>query len=263
MMLARARVGVVARHYLVDLQLYTAICAAVLALAGIASVASAPMMLGRSGAANAAARLPGPVAKLLGLAVGRSLDTGVGHLNATFLSVVLPIALIALGIVGAAKAIAGAAATGELEMLASQPVTRTQIVGERLIAIVLAQIQAALPATIIVAVGSHLGDIGVGGLTVLGGAARSIVLAALITAAVMMVSSVTSKPAVPAAIGAALTLVVFLVSASGASSISPARLALTSAPAAGGGWLGTAAVAFASIWITVIAGVAFERRDIC
>ncbi|MCB0989719.1 MAG: hypothetical protein KDB16_01990 [Acidimicrobiales bacterium] len=262
-MMARPRVGVAARHYLSDLQPYTALCSAVLAVVGVASVASAPVLLERDGAATAASELPAPASRLLGLSVGQSLDTGIGHLNATFLSLALPLVLIALGIVGASRALAGAAGSGELELLVSNPVTRSQLLVERLLAVSAAQVQVAAPAVLLVAVGSQLGQIDVGALTVLGAGIKAMVLATFISSIAMIASAASSGVLMPAAVGALATAASFGAVAFDFGSLSPVGLALGEAPAAGGAWLGTLIALVAVGVIAALATVVFDRRDIC
>lgn len=261
-MIARPRRGVTARHFLEDLQPYTAACTAVLALGAIASVAAAPVMLDRSGAASAARDLPAPISRLLGIEVGRSLDTGMGHLNATFLSVVLPVALILLGIVGASRAIAGSAATGELEMLVANPVSRHQLVAERFLAVVGALLQAALPAIVIVAIGSQLGQIDVGAAIVIGAGIKALILASLIAAITMIASAVSSNPIAPTIVGLVVTAGSFAVVAADMGPFSPVQLAIGDNPARGGAWVGAAVVLVIAGWAAAIATVAFDRRDI-
>ncbi|NOX31918.1 MAG: hypothetical protein GXP35_18030, partial [Actinobacteria bacterium] len=139
-MLVKPRFGVSMRQYKTDAQIPSLATSVVLLVLAGGAILTAPNLRSRSGASTLAGDLPLGVAGLLGLTNDTSLDSTVGHLDATFFSLVLPIVLVALTLPLAAASIAGMAERNELEFLGGQALDHSQLVVERFLAVMLAAV---------------------------------------------------------------------------------------------------------------------------
>ena len=261
MAVTRPRRGVLARHALRDATVPTAIVGLVLLVLASAAVLSSTSLRGRDGAATAHRDLPLDLAGLLGVSDEETLASSVGHLDATFFSLVLPVVLLALCIPLAAKSIAQLVSSGELEFLGGQAITMRDLVVERFVAVVLAATQAALPSVLLVVVAAFVGDLDLGLLGAVLALLRAIAVVAFVAACTVAASALTRSATTAVAVGVGVSLVVFGTSALGASIVSPARWALTSAVAGGGNPLGLVVVVAAALAVVVVAAQRFDAAD--
>ena len=80
--------------------------------------------------------LPQTVRTLVGAQEGVALTSPPGYLHGRLFSVMVPVLLVTLGIGLGARAIGGSEGDGTLEFLLAQPVTRSRVVAERYITVV-------------------------------------------------------------------------------------------------------------------------------
>lgn len=261
-MLARPRRGVLARQQHRDVALPTMITAGALLALASAAVLAGPSLRGRSGAATAHDDLPLGLAELLGVSAEQSFASSVGHLDATFFSVVLPAALLALTLPLAARSVARLVERGELEFLAGQAFPHRMLVTERFIGIMVAAAQATIPSVVLILVASSAGDLDIGIVAAVLATLRALTVVAFVTACACAASSLTRNTVGSLGIGVAVAVVTFGTSALGpTAAISPARWALTSAVAGGGHPLGMLAVLVVAGIIVSYAAVRFEQAD--
>ncbi len=263
-MLVKPRFGVSMRQYKTDAQIPTVAASVTLLALAAGAILTAPNLRSRSGASTLAGDLPLGIAGLLGLTSDTSLDSTVGHLNATFFSLVLPIALVALTLPLAAASIARLAERNELEFLGGQALDHSQLVVERFLAVMLAAVQAAIPATLLIVVATQIGDFDVSVLAVLLAAARALSIVALITALTAASSALLKRTAASLAFGVGVAIVAFgLIGLSSSTAVaSPARLALTATATGGGSPLGLVIVGGLSLVVIYAAGHRFEQLDL-
>ncbi len=95
------------------------------------TVAFYPSIKDQSGFDDLYKDLPEGVKALVGAQGGISLQSPAGYLQSNMFAQLFPIALLIFGISGGARAIAGAEDDGTLELMLSNPVTRTRVAVER------------------------------------------------------------------------------------------------------------------------------------
>lgn len=257
--------GAIARHYIADNQIHAAIAATVLLAASAVVVAVAPFVRDRDGSPSLADRLPEGFSALLGIEPGTSIDTAAGYLDAWMISLAAPLVLCALALPAAVRAVAGAEATGEMEWLAAQPLTRTQIVAERFVAIAAVTAQAALPATLLLAIGGGVGELETDAAVVVFSMVRVVALVTVLAALVVVVSAVTGslELAGGAAVVAPLAAFGLVMGGDTTARLSPVRWALGRTPADGvGDLVGLGVVVVITAAVVVIASAGFQRRDV-
>ena len=152
-----------------------------------------------------------------------------------------------------------------MEWLAAQPVQRTQIVVERFVAITLVTAQAALPATILLALGGSVGELDIGVGVVIWSMVRVIVLVALLAGLVMVISAATGSLELSAGMSVLGPVVAFglIVAGETTAKFSPVRWALGATPAAETGeFSGVAATVVRTVVLLAVASFGFQRRDI-
>lgn len=257
--------GVVTKHYLEDLQIHAAIASALLVAASAIVVLVAPWVRDRRGSPTLADRVPDGIAALLGIRPGLSIDSAAGYVDAWMISLAAPLVLCALALPAAVRAVAGAEATGEMEWLAAQPLQRTQIVAERFVAIVIVTAQAALPATVLLAIGGGIGELELNAPVVVWSMMRVILLVALLAGVVMVASAVSGSLELSGGAAVAAPVVVFALVAGSETTakLSPVRWALGRTPVDDpAGLVGVAAVVAVTVVCVYIAATGFRRRDI-
>ncbi len=262
MAIARPKRGVLTRHALRDARLPTALTGVVLLVLASAAVLSSPSLRTRDGAATAHEDLPLDLAGLLGVSDSDTMASSVGHLDATFFSVVLPVVLLALAIPLAGRSIASLVTSGELEFLGGQAITMRDLVVERFVAVVAAAAQAAVPSVLLIVVASGVGDLELGLFGAVLAVLRAMAVVAFVTACTVAASCLTRSATTSVAVGVGVAIVVFGTSALGATAVvSPARWALTTAVAGGGNPLGLVVVAAVAVAVVVFAAARFEEAD--
>ncbi len=257
--------GLLTRHYVEDNQVHAAIAGGVLLAASFVVIAVAPFVRDKDGAKTLADRLPDGVAALLGIEPGMSIDSAAGYLDAWMISLAAPLVLCALALPAAVRAVAGAEDSGEMEWLAAQPISRTQIVWERFLAITIVTAQAALPATLLLAIGGGIGELQLEAPMVVWSMIRVVALVSLLAGIVVVVSAVTGSLELAGGVAVAAPLVAFglIVAGETTARVSPVRWALGSTPVAeAGAVVGVGVVIVFTIACVVIASAAFQRRDV-
>jgi ABC-2 type transport system permease protein len=131
-------------------------CAGITALVAF-TVAFFPSVEGDETFEELADELPAGLSSLLGVSEGAPLTSAPGYLHARLFSTLVPLLLVVYAIGLGARAIGGTEEDGTLELLLSQPVTRTRVAVERyganlallgLLAVTLAVAVAALAAPV-------------------------------------------------------------------------------------------------------------------
>jgi ABC-2 type transport system permease protein len=79
--------------------------------------------------------LPATLQSLIGAQAGVSLGSPAGYLNARLFATVLPALLMVYGISRGARALGGSEEDGTLELILANPVSRTRVAVERVLAV--------------------------------------------------------------------------------------------------------------------------------
>ena len=105
----------------------------VLGIAGLVifTIAFFPSLKGEANVDELVKDMPAGVQVVLGIEDGVSLGSARGYLHTRLFSSLLPVLLLILGIGAGATAIAGAEEDGTLELLLSNPITRSRVALER------------------------------------------------------------------------------------------------------------------------------------
>jgi ABC-2 type transport system permease protein len=104
--------------------------------------------------------LPAALRALVGGAGG--LSTPAGYLTAELLSITGPLLMVAMGVLQGSRAVAGEEESGSLELLLAQPVTRTRVLLEKVLAAAAAIVLVQLVAGLVLFLLGHLVDLGLG-----------------------------------------------------------------------------------------------------
>ena len=132
-------------------------CSGIAALVAF-TVAFFPTVEGDETFEQLADELPAGLSSLLGVSEGAPLTSAPGYLHARLFSTLVPLLLVVYAIGLGARAISGSEEDGTLELLLSQPVTRTRVALERYGAN--AALLALSAATLVVAVATLAAPVG-------------------------------------------------------------------------------------------------------
>ena len=188
------------------------------------TVAFFPSIENQSSFDDIADQVPDSMRQLFGMVQGVSLSSAPGYLWSQLFATMLPILLLIFGVGLGARIIAGSEEDGTLELLLANPVTRTRVAGERVVAGVglLALLGVGFTvALVLIAIPVGALD-GVSTTGLLGATAGGVCLALLHTAIAYAVGAAWGRrgPAIAAAVAVAAAGFVLegLVSASDALS---------------------------------------------
>lgn len=205
-------------------------------------------------------------------ALGASdLGTPVGWLNAEMFSLVIPIALVAVGIVVGVGAIAGEEDRMTLNVLLAAPVGRVEVAASKLLALLLmlAVIGAASWASLVL--GAAWGNVEIGADKLLAGTVMGVLFGAFFATLAFGIGAATGRSGLAATVSAGLAVLAFVVNAftpliegwEWTQELSPFYWYLGTNPLADGVDLGAAALLAGFAVAFVVAGiVAFDRRDV-
>ncbi len=199
------------------------------------------------------------------------LGTPAGWLNAEMFSLVIPIALVGVGIVIGVGAIAGEEDRMTLNVLLAAPVGRMQVAISKVAALIL--LLAVLGATswASLVVGAALGNVEIGADMLLAGTVMVVLFGAFFACLAFGIGAATGRPGLAAAVSAGLAVLAFVANAflplvdgwERAQELSPFYWYLGTNPLVDGIDLGAAALLGGFAALFVAAGtIAFNRRDI-
>ncbi len=215
--------------------------------------------------------LPEGLLAVFGIEDAAALGTGVGLVNSRLYSGFGPALISILGITLGVGTLVGEEDKGTLNLLASQPVSRTQLVAQKMAACTLSLLIVGLVLLATVAAGSYILDLGFSVENMVA-ANLGLVLVGLVFAALALaIGAATGRRSLAVGLAAALSAAAFFVNGlaplvdelSWAQQLSPYHWLQEPNPLANGftwSWLAISAAAAAAFF--VLAVVAFNNRDI-
>jgi ABC-2 type transport system permease protein len=212
----------------------------------------------------------GPAAKLLGASMGDA-STLIGFLHIELFSMILPAAMVAFAAGAASGFTAGEESRGTIDMLLSYPVSRTRLVLEKSVAIVLACIVAAAVTGVLAIIGARISSSDLPPGPLAAALTMMTLLGLAFGAMALFISATTGNRGASIGIVVALMIAMYLVDAlanivDGLNTIRPLSLFkyyTGGDPLRNGLNVGDAAVlaVVAGVFL-ILAVVAFERRDL-
>lgn len=212
--------------------------------------------------------LPEGVMALVG---GVDFGTPEGWLTGEMFSLVVPIALIALGVNMGSKALGGEEKTGNMGLLLASPVSRAGIVLDKAVAMIINVVIAALFVAIGVALGSWLGDLGVGLAEILATSLMAGLLAMVFGSFALALGAATGKVPIAAFGSAGVAFVAYLAnsmlplsdSLENFARLSPFYYYLTGDPLLNGmDWGHLLVLGGSTAGLVALSAALFNRRDL-
>jgi ABC-2 type transport system permease protein len=200
------------------------------------------------------------------------LGSAAGYLTSTVFGLLGPALLLVFGIGRGAGLLAGLEEDGGLELELTSPVPRTQVVAERLLALVvlaLALVAVVATVTVLLWLAIDLEDVTIGGI--LAASLGLLLLTVAIAAVTLAAGAATGRRAIALGVGAGVAVVGYVADALGAvvegaawlSELSPWSWYLAGDPmTAGVDPLGFGLLALLAALAAVVAVRTFDRRDL-
>ncbi len=141
------------------------------------------------------------------------LGTPVGWLNAEMFSLVIPIALVGVGIVVGVGAIAGEEDRGTLNVLLATPVTRLGVAISKALALGILLVVLTAVNFVSLYLGVVLGNVDLGAGQLLAGTAMSLLFGLFFATLAFGVGAATGRSGLAATLGAGLAVVAFVMNA--------------------------------------------------
>lgn len=141
------------------------------------------------------------------------LGTPVGWLNAEMFSLIIPIALIGVGIVVGVGAIAGEEDRGTLNVLLATPVTRPGVAVSKALALGILLVALTAVNFVSLYLGAVLGNVDIGANQLLAGTTMSLLFGLFFSTMAFGVGAATGRSGLAAALSAGLAVVAFVMNA--------------------------------------------------
>ena len=208
---------------------------------------------------------------LIAMVGGGDMATPEGFFQAETFSLMAPIAVMIVTIVIGAKAMAGEEADGTMGLLLANPVSRSEVVLQKVAAMVVHAIVVGVATFAGVAAGSVMGDLGMSVANIAATTALVVLLGLVFGGVALLLGAVTGRSRIATFGAVGLGLITYLFNAflplfEGGGDLArwtPFYYYLTSDPLGTGMHWGHAAVLTATTVVLVsLAIVAFNRRDL-
>lgn len=208
---------------------------------------------------------------LLALVGGADMGTPEGWYQAESFSLMVPIALIAVGIVAGAAALAGEERRRTMGLLLANPVSRSRVVGEKAAAMAAQLVLLGIVTFAGTVLGSLLGGLGISVAGIAAASALGTLLAIVFGALALALGAATGRTQIATYGAAGVAFASYLLdsllplsdSLAGLAKLSPFHYYLSSDPLANGmQWGHAALLAALAGGLTVLATVLFQRRDL-
>lgn len=215
--------------------------------------------------------LPEGLLAVFGIEDAAALGTGVGLVNSRLYSGFGPALISVLAISVGIGALVGEEERGTLNLLASQPVSRTRLIVEKMAACALSLLIVGLVLLATVAAGSYLLDLGFPVENMIAANLGLVLLGMVFAALALALGAATGRRSMALGLAAALSAAAFFINGlaplveelSWAQQLSPYYWLQEPNPLANGfAWSWLALSAAVSLAFFVVAIIAFNNRDI-
>lgn len=202
---------------------------------------------------------------------GASLATPVGWVDAELISAVAPIGAIAVGVVSAARAVAGEEEAKTMGVLLAMPVPRTTFLAAKIVAMAghVVVVGVAVYAGLIA--GTLVGDMGLSVVGMLAASASVVALGIFFGTVGVLIAAITGNRRLSTAATAGLAVLAFAVAnffplshfLASAAKLSPWYYFASSTPLANGfSWAHLLVLAAAALAVSALSVAVFTRRDL-